>query len=777
MTQIRFVLFSLALAVPACFIDRNGQNVGDGGSSVEDGGADSGPAVTPDNDGDGFLGDPDHPDCRGSLVQQCDCNDTAGDAGFNTHPGADPETACAFVPDGADVNCDGEPDCEVVPPVCDCDDADPCTTDICDADRACQHIVPADAPPACLAPPCSRDFDCDDGIACTADICRADGCDHANDDRFCGRSSMCDPDHRRADRRTGCVDEELPPDCVLDRDCSDGLFCNGVERCVADACVAGILPCPEDGIACTVDSCMEATRSCEHVPDASRCDADETCDQIARGCVARRLAECRLNSDCSDDDGFFCRVPVCRDGACVDVPRTCDDANALTADSCSEAADTCVFTPLCDPARDCDDSLFCNGIERCAADGSCEPGTPRSCDDADASTTDSCDEAGDSCVHTPRAAEVCDGADNDGDGAVDELFTCRRGATQSCDFTRDGRVFAPSTQVCNASCEWDPCRTPDEVCNDRDDDLDGLVDESFECRSGQTRLCTFFVGGRATNGTQSCSASCTWNACQAPPEICNGVDDNLNGSIDEGFDCSPGQTGSCMFTNGGCSVASTRTCSASCAWNACVQPAEVCANGRDDNCNGSVDEGCGGGGGMCVLANTVRVTVDSGLSGVHEIWTDMEGADRVCSRGWNPVSCTGSPASPCSWTFSSGSGLRTFNIRMPDGGWCIYTPVGGAGSSVRNRCTITVVANGASTTLNPGNTFDPGSPSYSSINVNSANFGLEESGWGATLVCVDGATRCETNCGNSSDDDGDGVTDCSDRADCSEVWRPAGRCL
>jgi hypothetical protein len=47
--------------------------------------------------------------------------------------------------------------------------------------------------------------------------------------------------------------------------CDDGVFCDGVERCdTMLGCVSGPKPC-ELGLACSVDSCDEASQSCGHV--------------------------------------------------------------------------------------------------------------------------------------------------------------------------------------------------------------------------------------------------------------------------------------------------------------------------------------------------------------------------------------------------------------------------------------------------------------------------------------------------------------------------------
>lgn len=55
--------------------------------------------------------------------------------------------------------------------------------------------------------------------------------------------------------------------------CSDGIFCNGMERFVNGACApAAYLPC-DDGVQCTTDLCSEyAGGKCEWVL-ASNCDS------------------------------------------------------------------------------------------------------------------------------------------------------------------------------------------------------------------------------------------------------------------------------------------------------------------------------------------------------------------------------------------------------------------------------------------------------------------------------------------------------------------------
>ena len=71
-----------------------------------------------------------------------------------------------------------------------------------------------------------------------------------------------------------------------------------------------------------------------------------------------------------------------------------------------------------------------------------------------------------------------------------------------------------------------------EVCNGRDDDGNGLIDEIFECSVG--RRGSTCVTACGANGYQLCSASCHWNpVCQTYPEDCHDtIDNDCNGLVD-----------------------------------------------------------------------------------------------------------------------------------------------------------------------------------------------------------------------------------------------------
>ncbi len=72
--------------------------------------------------------------------------------------------------------------------------------------------------------------------------------------------------------------------------------------------------------------------------------------------------------------------------------------------------------------------------------------------------------------------------------------------------------------------------------------------------------------------------------CIPVPEVCDGVDNNCNGMIDEGLGTSTCGVGACTRTVPVCSLGRPQTCAPG------VASAEVC-DGIDNNCNGSIDEG------------------------------------------------------------------------------------------------------------------------------------------------------------------------------------------
>jgi MYXO-CTERM domain-containing protein len=204
-----------------------------------------------------------------------------------------------------------------------------------------------------------------------------------------------------------------------------------------------------------------------------------------------------------------------------------DSVDALTLNQMAVAAGTAL--PGCDPAGN-------------------TPGAPNPCyyqadnpSELDAALMQ---------IGVQVTAEVCDGQDNDCDGQVDE------GLTQAC-----SSACGSGTETCENGA-WVGCDAPApsaEICDGMDNDCDGTVDPGCSCVAGQTRSCGEAQGG-CVAGTQTCGTDGTWGDCAGAvgpsSEMCNGVDDDCDGQVDEvdgdtGMLCPAGQTcqgGQCVST-------------------------------------------------------------------------------------------------------------------------------------------------------------------------------------------------------------------------------------
>jgi hypothetical protein len=176
---------------------------------------------------------------------------------------------------------------------------------------------------------------------------------------------------------------------------------------------------------------------------------------------------------------------------------------------------------------------------------------------------------------------------------------------------------APDASI-DAGCIPNPDSMGAELCNGVDDNCNGQIDEGFP---GVGNACNVGVGACARTGTTICRTDGSGTTCSAMPgapgvEQCgNGIDDNCNGLVDEGF---PMLGMACSAGVGACAASGTYVCSAdhlSATCNATPGtpgPIDLCGNGIDDNCNGLVDEGyptlgtaCTVGVGACLRTGTV----------------------------------------------------------------------------------------------------------------------------------------------------------------------------
>ncbi len=543
-------------------------------------------------------------------------------SGSSLQPLVTPGTSCPATERGARLSCTGGDGVASCPyQVC---DPQTLVASFCTAAPCSDPPLPPPGPPVgggVCEPGQRRDCTTTDGsLLAGLQICDVSG-----------NWMMCIPRGPLFSFDGGTSDGGMSTACDLDPQVLAHTACTvGVGACANTGtfmCVSGVKTC----------SAMAGMPSSEGVvPDHIDQDCDGTADNITAGCYSGPAGTSGIG--------------ICHPG--THTFTGFDGSGNPTWSPCS--GEVVPSAEIADNAIDED----CNGALLLSAPCGHDPRVGMACSAGIGSCTNtgtySCVGSSLVCSAVPFAAapEVCDNLDNDCDGLID-------GNTRSCYSGAPGTagvgLCRAGTQTCTAGAfgvctgEVDPAA---EICdNASDEDCNGINDACVVCGHDSRvfptpQICTAGIGACQRSGHYQCSAgvvSCDAVIGAATDEICNAIDDDCDGSIDEMVTRSCSTFASALGGIGICRLGTQACLGVDAALNpvytACMgevgPAAETCGDSIDQDCNGG-DLACSACGGDPRIGNACNVGVGRCLTaGTYQC---MTGSDFRCVPSTAPLS-------------------------------------------------------------------------------------------------------------------------------------------
>lgn len=441
------------------------------------------------------------------------------------------------------------------------------------------------------------------------------------------------------------ADDAPRRDDALDADSHAGADAIMVDE---DIVAPADLGAPEASIDATMmdvpaDVSVDIPPSC--MPGQARCA--DVCAPLATdrsNCGACGNACVIANGTAACVDGT-CRVAACNAGF-ADCDSSAANGCEATLPPATGPFDAHAFWP--DADRDGEGDARATPVVGCAAPAGFVANRS-DCNDTDA-------------MVSTRAPERCNGVDDNCNTTPDDGCPCVVGAMEQCyggpAGTNGVGPCRAGTQLCRAGdggpSSLGACSgqiTPAaETCDGVDNNCNGSTDEGFEAISCGVGACRRTVAACVGGRPQSCVPG------SATPEVCDNVDNNCNGQVDEGVTrgcyAGPGGTANVGRCRSGTQTCAAGTWSSSCGGQ--VTPMSESCNNVDDDCDGQTDEG---------LAQSCVSDTCSGTSTCSRgSWTCS--APRRCPSGFSGSgsSCVGSFSYADSRNWSQGDARSNAEI-------------------------------------------------------------------------------------------------------------------
>lgn len=388
-----------------------------------------------------------------------------------------------------------------------CDDGNPCTLgDVCAAGQCVggaakpcpasdQCHDPGVCNPAtgvCSDPAKTNGTACDDGNGCTInDACVAGTC-WSTTPKPCLALDQCH-DAGTCNPANGLCSNPAKQDGT---GCNDGDACTQSDACQTGSCVGS------NPVVCTaLDQCHDAG-SCNPLSgqcsnpnksDGTGCSDGNACTQadtcVAGSCTGASPVVCTALDQCHDP------------GTCNTTTGLCSNPNKANGSGCNDG-DGCTKTDACQSGT-CQGTnpVVCAALDQCHTIGSCNPATGQ-CSNPNAPDSTACSD-GSACT------------DND----TCQSGACTAGSAVACD---DSNPCTTDSCVPATGCKF--------VANTLPCDDGSLCTEQDTCAGGACLGAALACGDNNRYTVDSCDPS---KGCSnKPAEICNGIDDDNNGSVD-----------------------------------------------------------------------------------------------------------------------------------------------------------------------------------------------------------------------------------------------------